>query len=113
MAKRIAANVGAMRFVARFVRRPTGYDSRGQQEQEDVIIYEDIPCSVTPLSGRELEAARQRVATADLRVECCGPLVITSKDVAVLNDQRRLTIGYVEDVYQDGRLLRLVCTAEA
>lgn len=113
MAKRQPlANVGAMRFIARFVRRPEGYDSRGQLEQTDSLIYENVPCSVVPLSGRELEVARQRLATADMRLECCGPLSITTKDVAVLTDGRRLTIGYIEDVYQDGRLLRMVCTVE-
>lgn len=106
------ANVGAMRFFAKFVRRPEGYDSRGQLEQSDHVVYDCVPCSVTPLSGRELEIARQRLATADMRLECCGPLSITTKDVAVLADGRRLTIGYTEDVYQDGRLLRMVCTAE-
>lgn len=113
MAKRQPlANVGAMRFIARFVRRPEGYDSRGQLEQTDSLIYENVPCSVVPLSGRELEVARQQFAVANYKLECCGPLAITSKDDAILTDGRRFTIGYVDDVYQDGRLLRMICAVD-
>ena len=47
----------------------TGKGVRGQASATWTIFKNDVPCSITPLSGRELEIARQLVPTATHRVE--------------------------------------------
>jgi head-tail adaptor len=82
----------------------------GQREGADVVKVRNIPCSITPLVGREAEVARQLVATATLRVEMWGPLPINSASYLVERPSgKRLNIGHVSDKDRNGLELTLLC----
>src|SRR3990167_1441101 len=47
------------------IKRPsTALGTRGQRDGDPIIVAADVPCSIEPLSGRELELARHQVADA-------------------------------------------------
>lgn len=103
---------GAMRHFATFYRPSDSLSDRGQVDGAPEIIASEVPVAIFPLGGRELELARQRVPMADLRVELRGGIPLTTDHYLTLSDGRRLAIGYVEDVDQDGRHTRLTCSVE-
>lgn len=105
-------NIGIRKFRGRIMRPMQELDDRGQAAYGSVDIARDWPMSVSVISGREVEAARQRVPTADCRIECSGPLDVRAQDVIVLDDGRKFTIGYVEDKQQNGFELAIIATYE-
>jgi len=86
---------------------------RGQVVGEPVTVAEDVPCSIEPLSGRELENARQVVADATQRVTMWADSswALTTKHWLEFGS-RKLSIGYIRTPDEIGLEYELLC-AEA
>lgn len=96
------------------VRRPSStLDSRGQRGGTDATIMADVPCSITPLSGRELEQARQTVAEASHRVEMYADPEHPLQPIDYLEIGRRiLWVRWVQDLDEKGVAYALLCEEE-
>ena len=89
----------------------TAIGSRGQQIGQDTVYLQNIPCSIETLNGREGEAARQQYAEVTHRVRMYGD---PSKPIAHTMylrtwNKRRLNIGFINAVQQNGVELELLC----
>jgi head-tail adaptor len=102
---------GTLRHRVKIMAPPSGLDERGQPAGGDTVFRESWPCSIVPLSGTELDVARQKVPTASLQVECWGVKGLTTAHY-LLQGTRRLTIGFIDDPGQDGLAFMLTCTEE-
>lgn len=113
---------GMMSFRVNVMRPTKTTDTIGNTRGKPETIIADWPCSITTLSGRELELARQTFAAASLKVEGYGdpkrPIretdylefddgVISTKD-----EPRKLHVGVVIDADQNGIELSLLCGEE-
>jgi head-tail adaptor len=98
-----------MRHTADIFRPMETQDDRGQ-EHGDTRLYAGVPCSIEPLNSRELEAARQIYATATHKVELYGDpkTPLAHKDYLKLGS-RRLKVGSIRDLKQNGEQLELLC----
>ena len=59
---------GQFRHTVHILRIPEKLDEQGQKHQPPVICWNDIPCKVETLSGRQIEQARSLYQNADYRV---------------------------------------------
>ena len=99
------------------VMRPTlATGALGQTQGPPQIVCKDVQCTVKSLSGRELELARSTFAAATCEVTLAGdpnnPILETDycefKD-GVHAKPRRLHIGNITDLNQNGRKYVLLC----
>lgn len=96
---------------------PSNKDDRGQEQGQDAVYMAKVPCSIEPLTTRELETARQTYAAATYMVKMYGKpsLPIThrhwlrQKSVSKPGEYRRLEIGSALDVKQNGTEWELTC----
>lgn len=91
------------------IKRPsTTIGDRGQITGDASTVAEDVPCSIEPLSGRELELAKQIVANATQRVTFYvgDEWKLTTKDFIVFGT-RELNIGHIS--YADEVEFEAVC----
>lgn len=87
-------------------------DDRGQPGGQDIVYRKQVPCSIETLNGREGELARQQFASATHRVEMYGdPGKPLDHTMYLLKhpEMRRLEIGFINDVHQNGVVLSLLC----
>lgn len=102
---------GTLRHVATVLRPPeSNYGTLGQKQGQDEVIYKDWPCSIETLSGRESEYARQNYATATLVVKGYTDPAKPIKATDYLQfGARKINIGFVNDVDQNGLQSELLC----
>jgi hypothetical protein len=107
--------MAAKRHVVRVMRPPTNLDSRGHPQGNAEVVYEEWPCEIKNLTGRELEFARSRFATATLQVSGWGDPARPFKETDYLEftdgteTNRKLNIGTVDDEMQNGIHIILTC----
>jgi SPP1 family predicted phage head-tail adaptor len=98
-----------MRHACDIYRPLESQDDRGQ-EHGDTRLYQGVPCSIEPLNSRELEAARQIYATATHKVELYGdPSIPLAHKDFIKVQSRKLKIGSIRDLKQNGEQLELLC----
>lgn len=98
-------------------RPPTTLDSRGQLDTSvaDTVVAVEVPFSLKPLRGRELEIARQTFAEATVRVtmHVDPDWALTVKDKIVRrsgpNTGRELKVGYIFDEEMVGQETAMLC----
>ena len=80
----------------------------GGTKPDDASVYATVWASVEALSGRQLEAAQQKVAevTHKITIRFC-PGVVSSMNVWF--DQRQFQILYVEDPDETKKKQNLLC----
>ena len=71
--------------------------------------FATVWASIEPLSGNELENARQRVAKASHLIRCRHVASVTPK-MRLIYGSRTFDIGAAMDVDERNRELRLLCT---
>ena len=98
-----------MRHSADIYEPLTALDDRGQ-EQADIPYRPGVLCSIEPLNSRELEAARQIYATATHKVLLYGdPNKPLTHKHYLLHRGRKLKIGSIRDLNQNGERYELLC----
>ena len=86
-------------------------DELGRRDvTSDTVVAENVPCSIEPLSGRELEVARQNFPTATHRVRLFADLNwdLTPRDYLVPETGENLEIAdrqYAEGIIWEANLL--------
>lgn len=102
---------GKLRHSADVLRSRKALDARGQPTGGEESILVAVPCSLRELSGREFEQAHKIYADATVIVEMYGDpkKPVTAKDVLLVNGNRRLNVGHVNDLQQNGLMLSLLC----
>ena len=86
---------------------------RGQRTGSPTTVASDVPCSIEPLSGRELERARTVFSEAQFRVQCyADPAWAVSPKDYLLFGARRLEIGHAATFEERGYELTLLCAEE-
>lgn len=104
---------GTLRHRATFKRPSSTLDTRGGRSGDDVTLMADVPCSIEPLGGRELEQARQTVAEASHRVRLYADPERPLSALDYLEFGRRvLWIRYVKDMGERGFAYELLCEEE-
>ena len=91
------------------IKRPSlTVGDRGQITGNPTTVAEDVPCPIEPLSGRELELAKQIVSNATQRVTFYvgDDWNLTTKDYLVFGT-RQLNIGHIS--YADEVEFEAVC----
>lgn len=107
-----------MRHVVNVMRPAKKTADYGETQGKPELVMENWPCSIETLSGREVETARQTVATATYRVKGYGnpkkPIDASCYLVRlpITTPETRLEIGFVKDRQQNGIDLELICGAE-
>lgn len=97
--------------------------SRGEAIPGTRVLMSEVPCSITPLSGREGEIARQIVAQATHTVELRGPIagLSTKSSLREIGNMRQaatgpvariMHIGNIDDPLRTGHELTLLVTEE-
>ena len=80
--------------------KTTSVTNRGQRLDAAAMVANGVPCSIEPLSGRELETARQQYAAAAYRIRMHGESSwgITASDYLVRDPEgTRIDIGFVNN----------------
>jgi hypothetical protein len=111
-----------MRHHVDVMRPPPHQNQKGDSPGQDQCVIHEWPCSITTLTGRELERAQQIVATAELTVEGYGDpkKPIQENDYLEFVDgvkgtkdkPRKLNVMAVIDENQNGLKLKLLCGEE-
>ncbi len=106
----MSTKTGKRRHYCTVMLDPESLDDHGQPRGADSAYIKDVPCSIETLSGREAEIARQQYAQADYLVTCSGDPARPIREHMFLQlDTRRLEIGVVKDIDQNGVNLELLC----
>lgn len=83
---------------------------RGQRSGSDALVMDAVLCSIEPLSGTELELARQKYASVTHRVCLFGdPSVPLTTRHYLLFGSRKLQIGYLGNAEETGYEYQLLC----
>lgn len=101
---------------------PTTGD-RGAPEGDSPVIMRNVPCSITPLSGREGEIARHVVAMATHTIVMRGPIpqlttrcklreIGNARQTATGPVPRIMEIGDIADPTRTGHELTLLVTEQ-
>ncbi|HUQ68745.1 MAG TPA: head-tail adaptor protein [Planctomycetaceae bacterium] len=100
---------GTLRHVVNVMKPAENSNTRGQPTGEDEVYIKDVPCSIEPLGGRESEIARQVFESATAKVKFYGdPNRPISRSHYLQFGSRRLEIGDVKDVEQNGIVIELL-----
>lgn len=93
------------------VQRPSAaIDGRGQSEGPPETIYRALPAGIRTLSTREQEVARQNYALATHEVKLWpDPRKPIHETDWLIFGERKLEVGGVNDVQQNGIELVLIC----
>lgn len=91
----------------------SGTGSRGERLFTWQTIYQQEPCGITPLSGRELELSRQMVQNATTKILIRYKPNIGSVLWRVVFNGQNYMIGYVQDIESRHRQMVLTCYTEA
>lgn len=111
----------SMRHVVNVMRPTKTKASLGQSQGNPEIVLKNVPCSIENLNGRELELARTSFASANVKVGLYGnpanPIFSTDYCEVVgqknrKGEARRLNIGSINDRFQNGVELTLICGEE-
>jgi head-tail adaptor len=87
----------------------TAMDDFNQPAGQDSVYLPKIPCSIEPLSTRELETARQLGGTATHKVTMYGKPGKPIKHTQYLNFMgRKLNISEAKDVHMNGTVWELI-----
>lgn len=85
---------------------------QGQKTGPDQTVLQNVPCSIEPLNGRELEQARQVYSLASYRVTLIqdprSPLT-TEHYLRQVPCGKRLCIGFIDDRELVGVEVQLLC----
>lgn len=114
---------GAYRHCVDVIGPVVNVSDRGAPQGEPPVLMRNVPCAITPLSGREGEIARQVVATATHRVEMRGPIpslstrcklreIGNARQTATGPKPHIMEIGNIADPYRTGHQLTLLVTEE-
>jgi len=103
-------SAGKRRHIVNILRPTAALGPDGQPQGQDTVYWRDVPCSIETLNGRELEVARQLLATATVKVAMYGDpeKPLNPKDYIEFNG-RRFEIGQIIDKQQNGCELELIC----
>lgn len=95
---------GRLRHTVDIYRDPTGaFGTRGELIGSDALVARAVPCSITTLSGREVEQARSSFPYAAHQVEMYGdPAWHLDESCKLVFGERVLHVGHVNDVDQKG-----------
>ena len=93
------------------VMRPTGaQEEHGALEGQPQTLIADVPCSITFLTGREAEVARQLVPSATHRVEMYGDPAKPLQYADWLKmGSKRFEVASINDKKLNGIELELLC----
>lgn len=111
-----ATHVVTEQFFQRVIleqRQEQSVGSRGEGVYVWNIVNSALPAAVCPLTGRELELARQILPNASHKITIrylAGVSVVTWR---VVFDSQHYYIGHVQNVEQRDRVLVLTCTTES
>lgn len=87
----------------------TAPDEFNQPAGQDTVYIPKVPCSIEPLSTRELETARQIGGTATHKVMMYGNPAKPIKHTMYLNFQgRKMNISEAKDVDMNGLVWELI-----
>ncbi len=105
---------GRMRDSVTIVEPTQTLTDRGQVQREDKVIARNVPCSIAGLYGQEFEQARQLFPTATSRVimRVDSRYQLTTKHI-LISGNRRLQVGYINDMSNRHYELQIVCCEEA
>lgn len=102
-----------MKHVVNIMRPPKAAGSLGESQGQPTTVCKEWPCSISTLSGKEQETARQTGADAQFRVDGYGDPNWTDLEQCYLTGgtigKRRLDIEFVDDENLNGINLRLFC----
>lgn len=112
-----------MRHRINIVRPTKNKGTLGETQGSPEVIYQDHPCCVESLGGRELELARHTFAAASSRITMYGDPAkpVRPQDICQFADgvtgtkdnPRQLYIGNITDDQQNGVWLTLLCGEHA
>lgn len=101
--------LGALRQRVDIKRPATAIDSRGQITGADVVLCRGWPCEIRTLTGVEMQMARQSYPTA---THVARGVFRRGSPITVAHylqwGTRRLNIGHVNDMANDGTLVELL-----
>jgi len=101
---------GDMRHRVRVLRPAKAVGTLGETQGKPEVVFNEWPCSIKTLSGKEQEAARQNGADATLQVEGYGDPTNPIDEQCYLEfGERKLNIAAIIDEHQNGIELRLLC----
>jgi hypothetical protein len=111
-----------LRHVVKVMRPTKTTNTLGNTQGEPEVICKQWPCSIETLQGREAELARQTFASATLKVEGWGNpqnpiretdyLEFVDGVLGTIDKPRKLYVGVVNDLKQNGIELSLLCGEE-
>ena len=87
----------------------TAISPSGGAINEWETLYENVCCSITPLTGKELELARQHVGRASHKVVMRYHPNINATQQLQFGD-RIFNIGFVQNMDERNFILALLCT---
>ena len=95
-------------------RPPESHGTRGQPQGQPVKIYSPWACSIEPVSGNKAVQARTVFAetTHHVKGRCDPAKRLKERDYLTggsLGD-RKLYIGFINDIHQNGVELELLCS---
>ncbi len=103
----------SLRHVVKVMRPTKATGGRGQIQGTPETVFNEWPCSIETLNGREVVQARTVFAEATLKVEGYGDPAKRFKERDYLTGgsigSRVLNIGFINDMQQNGVKLSLLC----
>lgn len=107
----MALQAGKLREIVDVMQPADAIGSRGQQIGHDTVYIPQVPCSIETLNGSESDAARQVYAEVTHRVRMYGDPSKPLTHAMYLKtwSGRKLNIGFINDVQQNGVELELLC----
>ena len=103
-----------MRHVVTVMRPTEAQGTRGQMQGQPTVIIEQWPCSIETVSGNKAVQARSVFAEATHKVGGYGNPAKRLKERDYLTGgsigERKLFIGFINDIHQNGVELELLCS---
>lgn len=99
-----------LRHLVTVLRPTTAHGSRGELAGQPQVVLEKWPCSIETLSGREVEQARTTFAEATHKVSGYMSRLKPFRETDFIQfGERKLHIGFVNDIDQRGLTVELLC----
>lgn len=101
----------AKRHIANIMRPSQAIGSLGETQGSPEVVCRDWPCAISTVSGNDREQARQNGVEVTHEVSGYGSPAWKRIEQCYLqlHDGRRLNIVFVDDRFQNGEVLRLLC----
>lgn len=104
--------IGNLRHLVTFERQRDGdSSSAGDRSGSFYTTWEDVPVSIRQLSMREMELARQHIASATHKIELRYHPNISVRD-RIIFGERTFEVGSINNVDERNRWLELIVSEE-